>query len=327
MNITILSYVTAEGSSEFDGVVSQVAGALRTRGHKVSLLGAHADVGRLLAGLRRRKPELVFNLTESFGDDLVLGGVSVAGLLSLLGVPYTGGGPGELFLQTDKGLAKKLLAFEKIPCPDFAVFGQSTDLETGGHLRLPLFVKPLRMEASIGIDARSLVHTPQEMMERIGHIHAKVHDSALVEEYIEGREFYIGILGNAEPEAFPPVEMDFSGLPNGKAHVVDARAKWSKNSVEYRGTRAVLAELPDDLTARLQKVALCAYRALRVRDYGRVDLRLTPDGEVYVIEVNASCYLEKTGEFATAAAAAGCDYPQLIGRIVDLAIQRARQDG
>ncbi len=305
MNVTVLSYVPSEGSPEFDGVVPQVARALREVGHKVSLLGVHADVSRFLAGIRRRKPELIFNLVESFGADLIFGGVGVAGLLGLLGVPFTGGGPGELFLQTDKALAKKLLAFEEIPYPDFAVFGQSTDLETGGRLRLPLFVKPLRMEASIGVDGRS----------------------ALVEEYIEGREFYIGILGNAEPEVFPPIEMDFSALPENKPHVVDSRAKWAKNSVEYKGTNAVLAELPDELKAQLQQVALRAYRALCVRDYGRVDLRLTAAGEVYVIEVNASCYLEASGEFATAAAAAGYDYPQLIGKIAELALRRSRQDG
>jgi D-alanine-D-alanine ligase len=121
--------------------------------------------------------------------------------------------------------------------------------------------------------------------------------------------------------------MDFSGLPDGAPHVLDSKAKWAKNSVEFRGTRSVLAEVPEQLRAQLQKVALDAARALRVRDYGRVDLRLTETGEVYVIEVNANCYLERTGEFATAAAAAGIDYPSLINRIADAAIERQRRVG
>src|SRR5207302_6471774 len=119
--------------------------------------------------------------------------------------------------------------------------------------------------------------------------------------------------------AFPPIEMDFSGLPDGKPRVLDAKAKWDEKSVEYKGTKAVLADLPDELRARLQKVALDAYRALRVRDYGRIDLRLTETGEIYVIEVNASCYLEPASEFATAAAAAGFEYAALVNRIVECA--------
>src|SRR5262249_30999174 len=161
-------------------------------------------------------------------------------------------------------------------------------LETGGNLRMPLFVKPLRMDASIGIGAKSLVRSATEMMKRVLAIHEKVNDSALVEEYIEGREFYVGVLGNHEPQAFPPIEMDFSGLPEGVPHVLDSRAKWDEKSVAYKGTRAVVADVSDEVRARLQKTALDAYRALRVRDYGRIDLRLTETGEVYVIEVNAS---------------------------------------
>jgi D-alanine-D-alanine ligase len=321
MNVTILTYIEQETAREHDVVVDQVTRALRKGGHRPSVLGAHGDVGRLIRGLRRRKPDLVFNLMETFGETQ-LGAVSVVGLLDLIGVPYTGGGPGELYLQEDKALAKKLLAYDKIPCPDFAVFAQDADFETGGNLRLPLFVKPLRMDASIGINAKSLVRTSAELIERVRAIQRQVHDSALAEEYIEGREFYVGVLGNAEPVAFPPVEMDFSGLPDGKPHILDAKAKWDEKSPEFQGTKAVLPALPDELRARLQKVAVDACRALRVRDYGRVDLRLTATGEIFVIEVNASCYLEESSEFAGAAAAAGIDYVTLVNRIADLALHR-----
>jgi D-alanine-D-alanine ligase len=324
MKITILTYLEREGAREHDVVVDQVAEALRQGGHKASVLGVHGDLKRLIGGLSRRKPGLVFNLLETFGEDQ-LGLTPVVGLLDLMNLRYTGGGPGEMFLQEDKALTKKLLAFDGIDYPDFAVFTQNADLETGGKLRMPLFVKPLRMDASIGIDGHSLVHTAKEMMERVVAIHEKVHDAALVEEYIEGREFYVGVLGNQSPTAFPPIEMDFSKLPADRPHILDARAKWSENSVEYKGTEAVLPELPEELRAKLQKVALDAYRALRVRDYGRIDLRLTPAGEVYVIEVNASCYLERSGEFARAAAAAGIDYPALVNRIVEEALGRAKR--
>jgi D-alanine-D-alanine ligase len=321
MKITVLTHVEKEGDALHDVVVDQVARALRTNSHRVSVLGVHGDVKKLIAGISRRKADLVFNLMETFGDN-ELGAVGLVGMLDLLGVRYTGAGPGELYLQEDKALTKKLLAFDNIPYADFAVFSKNADLETGGKLRMPLFVKPLRMDASIGIDGKSLVHDATELMKRVVMIHEKVNDSALVEEYIDGREFYIGVLGNQAPFAFPPIEMDFSGMPDGTPHVLDSKAKWDEKSAEYKGTQAVLAQLPDELKARLQKVALDAYRALRVRDYGRIDLRLTDAGEIFVIEVNASCYLEKTAEFATAARAAGIEYPVLIERIAQTAVER-----
>ena len=326
MRITILTHLEKEGEHEYDEVVPQVARALRKVGHRVSILGIHGDVKKLISGLGRRKPELVFNLMEMFGNSM-LGAGAISGLLDLLGVRYTGGGPGEYYLQEDKALTKKLFAYEGIRYPDFAVFSQNSDLETGGNLRMPLFVKPLRMDASIGIGGRSLVHGALDMMKRVVEIHEQIHDAALVEEYIEGREFYVGILGNHHPQAFPPIEMDFSDMPNGKPHVLDAKGKWARNSAEYKGSKAAVADLPDELRAKLQKVSLDAYRALRVRDYGRIDLRLTNTNEVYVIEVNASCYLEESSEFAAAAAAAGFDYPTLINKITELAVERFEQDG
>src|SRR5262249_40600234 len=148
-----------------DVVVGQVARALRQGGHSVSILGVHGDVKKLLRGLARRQPDLVFNLMDTFGDDQ-LGAVGLVGLLDLLKVPYTGGRPGEFYLQEDKTLTKKLLAFDGVRYPDFAVFSKDADLETGGNLRLPLIVKPLRMDASIGIDDRSLVRSALDMMKR-----------------------------------------------------------------------------------------------------------------------------------------------------------------
>ncbi|WP_435019517.1 D-alanine--D-alanine ligase family protein [Tundrisphaera sp. TA3] len=320
MKITIITYLENETAKEHDVVVDQVARALRAGKHTPSILGVHGDLRKLVSGLGRRKPDLVFNLMEMFGQN-VRADVAIAGVLDLLELRYTGGGPAELALRQDKALAKRALAFDGILYPDFAVFSRD-DFETGGNLKMPLFVKPLRADASIGIGANSLVKDATSLMKRVIAIHEKFNDSALAEEYIEGREFYVGVLGNREPVAFPPVEMDFSGLPEGAPRILDSKAKWAKNSVEYKGTKSIMPDLPDELRARLQKVALDAYRALRVRDYGRVDLRLTETGEIYVIEVNANCYLEASGEFATSAASAGLDYDALIQRLVDLATER-----
>lgn len=322
MRITVLTKQVDVNGHPYDPVADQIAAALKAGGHAASVLAAGDDARKLISGLSRRKPDLVFNVLEEFGPTLY-GAVAVAGLLELLGYPYTGGGPGELYVRQDKALAKKLLRFEKVPTPDFAVFSLDADLETGGNLRLPLFVKPLRMDASIGIDGKALVTSSKDLLDRVKRIHTQVGDSALAEEYIDGREFYVGVLGNQTPQAFPPVEVDFSKLPAGKPRIMDSKAKWDEASPEFKGTKSVVADgLPAELTAKLQKVALDAYRSCRVRDYGRVDLRLAETGDIFVIEVNASCYLEKTSEFATAAKAAGIDYPTLINRIAGLAIER-----
>ncbi len=324
MKITVLTYLDSEdeNSKEYDAVVPQVARTLRRLGHRVSILGVHGDVKRLIAGLKRRRPDLVFNLMEMFGDN-VFGDIPVTGLLDLLGLRYTGSGPGELYLSQDKGLTKKLLAFEDILYPRFAVFSRDTAFETGGgNLRMPLFVKPLRSDASLGIGGKSLVHDATALMERVSAIRKELNDHALAEEFIDGREFYVGVLGNIQAKALPPVEIDFTGFPDGVPKVMDSKAKWDEKSKEYKGTNSVMAQLPDELRARLQKVAVDAYRALRVRDYGRVDIRLTDTGDIYVLEVNASCYLEKSSEFAMSAAAGGIDYPRLIEQIVNLALER-----
>lgn len=326
MKITVLTYLESsdERSTEYDIVVRQVTRALRRQGHQVSVLGVHSDVKRLVAGLSRRKPDLVFNLVEMFAENM-FGDMAMEGFLDLLGLKYTGVGPGESYLTQDKALSKKLLAFHGILYPRFAVFARDADFETGGNLRMPLFVKPLRADASIGIHRKSLVNDMKSLMRRVAAIHDELGDSALAEEFIEGREFYVGVLGNSDPMALPPIELDFSGLPEGAPQVMDSKAKWDEESVEYKGTKSVLADLPDELRARLQKVSVDAYRALRVRDYGRVDLRLTDTGDIYVLEVNASCYLAKDSEFSMAAAAAGIPYPALIQRIVDLAMERYRK--
>ena len=323
MKITVLTAVETPDpkDDELDVVVGQVSRALRKLGHSVSVLAIYSDVGKMLEGLSRRKPDMVFNMAETFGDS-VMGDMLVAAILESQGYRYTGGGPGELYLSQDKGLSKKLLEFEGILYPRFAVFSRAADFETGGNLRMPLFVKPLRADSSIGIGAKSLVHDTGSLMKQVDKIHRDLEDAALAEEFIEGREFFVGIVGNIKPQALPPIEVDFTGFPDGQPRILDSRAKWNEASKEYKGTRSVIADIPDELRARLQKVSIDAYRALRVRDYGRVDLRLTETGDIYVLEVNASCYLEEESELAMAAKAAGIEYPALIEKILAAAERR-----
>ena len=322
MRITILAYLEPDATKP-DIVMEQVARALESAGHKTTIVTVRDDVGQLVADVRQSKPDLVFNLVESFCDDMVGGLMGVTGVLDLLQVPYTGGGPGELYLQEDKALSKRLLAYEKVLYPDYAAFPPTgADFEMGGNLRMPLFVKPARSDASVGIDEKSLVRSTQELMERVLYIHKTFGDAALAEEYIEGREFYVGVLGNQDPQVLAPVEIDFSAWPDGADRFMDNRAKFDETSPRYQASEIVIANLEPEMRARLQKVALDAYRALRVRDYGRIDMRLTDHGEIYVIEVNASCYLEEDSEFAMAAEAEGITYAELINRIPKLAMDR-----
>jgi D-alanine-D-alanine ligase len=321
MKITVLCNLGEENGPP-DIVVKHVSKALRQLGHQVSVLAIHDDLSKLVNGLKRRQPDLVFNLLEMFGEDPT-SDIAVAGVLELIGVPYTGSGPGELFIAQDKVIGKSLLAFEGVAFPKFAVFSPSGNLETGGNLRMPLFVKPARMDASIGICRKSLVHDTTELMRRVIEIHDELGDAALAEEYIEGREFYVGVVGpHDDALALPPIELDFSGMPDGMVRVADSAAKWDESSAEFAGTRSIIADIPDELRARLQKVAIDAYRAMRVKDYGRVDLRYSDTGEIFVLEVNASCYLESGSELAMAAQAAGMDYQSLIGKIVEHAMAR-----
>jgi D-alanine-D-alanine ligase len=321
MRITILIDQYSSDPPAYDVVGDQVAKALVEGGHEVSITAVAPDLKRLVDDLQAAEPDLVFNLCESFGP-VLYGAVGVVAVMDLLGLRYTGGGPGEFYLQQDKAITKKLLAFDNIRYPDFGVFSQDSEMETGGNLRMPLFVKPLRQDASIGIEANALVSNIRDMMKRILAIHDKIHDAALVEEYVDGRELYVGVLGNAQPVVLPPIEVDFSGLPEGAPKIMTGKAKWMTRSAEYKGTKTVLAELPDELRAKVQRVALGAYRALRVRDYGRVDMRVTDTGEIFVLEVNASCYLEQDSEFAMAARASGMSHVQLVNEIVDLAVER-----
>lgn len=321
MKITILTYLEKDGGDISDASVAHIQEALTALKHDVSVLGIHGDINGLISGLEKLKPELVFNLMEMFGKNWQ-GDVGVAGLLQLMEYKFTGGGPGEFYLRQDKGLAKKILAFEQIATPNFAVFNENAGFETGGNLRMPLFVKPLRADSSQGIDAGSLVHDTTELMQRVKMINEKIKDSALAEEYIEGREFYVGVLGNQDSVALPPIEMDFSGLPKGVPRIMDHKAKWVKKSKAYQGTKPVVADIPDELRAKLHKVSLAACRSLRTLDYARVDLRVAETGDVYVLEVNSSCDLDKNGEFAMAAVAGGLDYKALIGRIVEVALKR-----
>ena len=277
-----------------------------------------------LIALARADADVFFNLTESYaGDDTK--DMNLAAYLDLLDKPYTGAGPHALYLAQDKALAKKIFAFHSIRTPFFATSYRGK-LDHSHDIAFPLIVKPCSEDGSIGIDMGSVVGSVKELMERIHYIHEEFDAPALIEEYIEGREIYAAVLGNESPEVLPMVELDLSKLPEGTPKIAGKEVKWEKDTEHYRCTKSAPAENLDEETAqRLSETALAAYQALKLRDYGRIDMRLTPKGEVYVIEANPNPWLSSGAEFHMAARKAGRTYTQLIGEIIDLA--RARYSG
>jgi D-alanine-D-alanine ligase len=274
-----------------------------------------------LTALSRCDAELFFNLVESYaGDDTK--DMNMAGYLDLLERPYTGAGPHGLYLAQDKALAKKIFAFHGIKTPYFATSYRGK-LDHSHDISFPLIVKPTSEDGSIGIDASSVVESVKELMEKIHYIHEEFDSPALIEEYIEGREIYAAVLGNENPEVLPMVELDLSKLPKGTPKIAGKDVKWDKETEAYKVTKSAPAEdLEESTVKRLSDTALSAYNALKLRDYGRIDMRLTKKGEVFVIEANPNPWLASTAEFAMAAKKAGRTYTQLIAEIVDLA--RAR---
>jgi D-alanine-D-alanine ligase len=277
-----------------------------------------------LQNLGKCGADLVFNLTESFaGDDTKE--MNVAAYLDLLDIPYTGAGPHAHILAQDKAIAKKMFAFHEIRTPYFATAYKGR-IDHAHNIEFPLIVKPSLEDGSIGINQDAVVNSVKELMERVQYIQEEFDLPALIEEYIEGREIYAAILGSYEnTKALPLVEIDFSRLPKGTPRIASYDVKFEKDTEVYKLTKSGLVEdLDEETVARLTDKAIAAYRAVKLRDYGRIDMRLSNKGEVFVIEANPNPWLASKQEFAMAAKASGRSYAQLIGEIVELAMNRYR---
>jgi len=302
-------------------VEEEVAEAIGKLGHE-PVMHELDGTSKSLFGLAKADCDLVFNLVESFGDDDTAD-FKVAAFLELIGKRYTGAGTNGLLLAQDKAVAKKIFAFHGIHTPTFAKCFRGR-LDFSHDLQFPVIVKPAREDGSIGIEFSAVVNSIRELMERMDWLHANFDSPVLIEEYIEGREMYVGVLGNDNAEALPVVELDLSKLPEGTPRIAAAEVKWGKGTKAYRDTKSAIAtDLSEETVQLLQQTAVAAYQALELRDYGRVDMRLQPDGRVHVIEVNPNPWLSSRAEFAMAARKAGRSYTQLVGEIIELATARA----
>jgi D-alanine-D-alanine ligase len=324
MKITLLHTQDAL-EDPLDPVLSQIEDSLARLGHEPSRIVVDDKVQPVVTALAQAPPDLVFNLCESFGGRSALES-NVAALLNLLDLRYTGSSPAGLIVAGDKTLTKKVLSFHGVLTPKFATVFRGT-VDWAGDIEFPLIVKPPQEDASLGITGKSVVRDVKELLETMSSLQTEYKSAVLAEQFIEGREFYVGVLGNSSPEALPVIELDFSGFPADKPRIASWAAKWGddgdETGAEFAGTKSVFpTDVSEELIEAMQRVAVDSFNALRLRDYARIDLRVTDAGEIYVIEANPNCYLEAGSEFARAAAQSGLQYDQLIEKIIELSTAR-----
>lgn len=297
--------------------------ALKENGYEVRRLGLFNDVRPLLEEIDRFKPDVIFNLVETF-NEVTQWDKNVAALYEMIGVPYTGANAAALHLCNDKGLCKKILRYHRVRVPRFHTFYRGYKVWLPRTIKLPCIVKPLNEEASRGISLASVVHDEKAFLERVAMIHESMKQDAIVEEYIEGRELYVSILGNRQLRMLPPREMSFGKLPENEPRIATYKAKWDD---AYRARWGITDntfadDIDPELWERLHDTCKRAYRALNIRSYARFDLRVTPAGQVYVIEPNVNPCIARNDEFAQSAEKVGIAYPALIRRLVRQALRQ-----
>lgn len=302
--------------AEFDVVVT-----LRELGHEVRVLGVYNDLTPLRKAILDWKPDITFMLLEEF-HGVVTYDHAIISYLELMQQRYTGCNPRGLMLSKDKALSKEVLSYHRIPTPKFALFPRGKKIRRTKDLTFPLFVKSVIEDASLGISQASIVHSDRELEERIAFVHEHTNSDAIAEQYIEGREIYLGVLGNDRLSVFPPWEMLFERMPPHIARIATRQVKWNRKYQERHGiTTARAKDLTENTVIALNKLARRIYRALHMSGYARMDLRFTQEGKVYVIEANANPNIEYGEDFAESADDAGITYPDLLQRILNLGMK------
>ncbi|MBN1504117.1 MAG: ATP-grasp domain-containing protein [Candidatus Eisenbacteria bacterium] len=298
-----------------------VIGALRALGHDVSVLGAGHDIAAVANSLTEKRPDIVFNLTEQFAGDRKLD-KNVAGVLEMFKVPFTGSGSTGLMLCRDKLLCKQLLTLHKIRVPGFVPLPVGKKAQAPKSIRYPLVVKPTFEDSSEGISNASVVADENALAERAAFVHGRWQQDAIAEEYIEGRELYVTIVGNRKLTVFPIRECRFESGSNNGPHLATYRVKWNEQYREKHNITFGFADLGPELVESVSRTCKRVYNVLQIHDYGRIDLRLTPDNKIVVLEANPNPDLAYGEEVAEAAAKAGVGYNDLIARILNLALLR-----
>lgn len=294
-----------------------VVRALEDLGHTPKLFGIYNDIDPLLHELQRDRPEVVFNLCEAFDRDRRYEPHLMA-MLALLKIPYTGSPMEALALSKDKGLSKKILSFHRIRVPHFLVSRQVRPLRSLGRFSAPFFIKPLGLEASEGIAQMSFADNEGEALDRAKYIHQRLKTDAIIEEFIEGRELYVGVLGNEKLTAFPPRELFFDRMPDSELRFATFKAKWDEGYRKRWKIHTDVADLDSRTTRELLETSKKIYRLFGMRGYARIDFRLKPSGEYVFLEANPNPSLARDDDFALGAKAGGVAYSDLIRKIVNL---------
>jgi D-alanine-D-alanine ligase len=302
--------------------MEDIRGALNSMGYQAVTLNVDSDIFRLIDFLRGEKPDLIFNLVECVENESAQE-MNVAGIYELLKIPYTGAGPFTLGLALNKPKVKEILTYHGIRTPRHQVFRRREKIEPDPKLSYPVIVKPSREDASAGISDESVVYDLTELRKQVRYIHEEFEQAALVEQYVEGRELNVAIMGNRRPITLPISEIDFSGLAQGMHKIVSYDAKWVEGTIAYAGTQGVCpAPLEDHEEVLLKDIALRCYRIIGCRDYARVDIRLTKNGTPYVLEVNPNPDISDDAGFARSAKTYGLSFHAVVGKIVDYALER-----
>ncbi|MBZ5557831.1 MAG: ATP-grasp domain-containing protein [Acidobacteriia bacterium] len=298
-----------------------VMSTLRGMGHEVQVLGVHDDLRDIRRAATEWKPHIAFNLLEGF-DDIVIFDQNVVSHLELLKLAYTGCNPRGLLLARDKSLSKKLLAYHRISVPEFEVYRVGRPVKRPKRLAFPLMVKSLTQEASIGISQASVVDSDEKLAERVAFIHQSIGTAAIVEQYIEGRELYVSIIGNQALQALPVWELFFSNMPPDARRIATDRVKWSvKYQKKYGIDSGPAKDLTDVQAEKIQHLCKRAYRALELSGYARIDLRLDEAGHVWVLEANPNPQIARGEDFAASAEKAGISYEGVLQRIINLGLR------
>jgi D-alanine-D-alanine ligase len=309
---TGIDVLEAEWKMEYD-----VIETLREMGHEVRVLGVHDD----LAGIRPTagffQPHVVFNLMEAFAG-ITTFDQNVVSYLELLHLKYTGCNPRGLIFARDKALSKKLLAYHRIPVPDFCVVRYGRKPAIPKKLHFPLIVKSLFFEASAGISQASVVEDEEQLARRVQFIHESLGTAAIVEQFVDGRELYVGVLGNERLDVLPVWEMSFAQMPENRWRIATERVKWNTQYQKKNGIMTNAAKLDAAAVDHIQRIAKRAYRALDLNGYARIDLRMDDTGRAYVLEANPNPNLAYGEDFAESAETNGISYEKLLERIVTL---------
>jgi D-alanine-D-alanine ligase len=298
------------------------ARALNALGYKTTIFNVDEDISRLISFLKEEQPDLVFNICESVGNSSVHE-MHVAGIYELMGIPYTGSDAFTLGVSLNKVFVKQILMCNGLPTPRYQLFRSPVRIALDESMEYPLIVKPSSEDASVGIASSSVVTNVNELRKRVRFVIEEYDQPALVEEYIDGRELNVAIMGNRKPVVFPISEIDMSTLPKQFPRIITYNAKWMRGTEEFEHTKGICpALLPPALEAQIKEMALSAYRLLGCRDYARVDFRLSKDHQPYVLEVNPNPDISDDAGFARSAATHGYKFEELVGKIVECALER-----